>query len=158
MCAVRLAKRILLRISHIGSTAVAGLIAKPTIDILLEIKSSCDTQALKEAIKQSGYRFSAQPDNPSPHMMFLKGYTPQGFLGQAFHVHVRYGGDWPELYFRDYLTDHPDVAKRYGELKTGLIKRYRHDRDGYTDAKTAFIKEYSALAKRAYKDRYQTMG
>jgi len=22
-------------------------------------------------------------------MMFMKGYTPQGFKGQAFHVHVK---------------------------------------------------------------------
>jgi len=37
-------------------------------------------------------------------MMFMKGYTSEGFQGQEYHVHVRYSGDWDELYFRDYLV------------------------------------------------------
>lgn len=41
------------RISHIGSTAVKGLLAKPTIDILLEIEEHCD---LKELIRGGGER------------------------------------------------------------------------------------------------------
>lgn len=41
------------RISHIGSTAVKGLLAKPTIDILLEIEEHCD---LKELIPGGGER------------------------------------------------------------------------------------------------------
>ena len=143
------------RISHIGSTAVKGLIAKPTIDILLEIKDDCDVEKLAKAMKKSGYIASAQPDNPPPHLMFLKGYTPKGFVGQAFHVHIRYGGDWPELYFRDYLRLHADVAKQYSALKTKLKNRYEHDRDGYTNAKTDFIEKYTALAKRAFGGRYQ---
>lgn len=32
-------------------------------------------------------------------MMFMKGYTPQGFRGQAYHLHVRYAGDWDEPIF-----------------------------------------------------------
>jgi GrpB-like predicted nucleotidyltransferase (UPF0157 family) len=42
-------------------------------------------------------------------MMFMKGYTSKGFEGQVFHVHVRYRGDWDELYFRDYLINHPET-------------------------------------------------
>ena len=49
-------------------------------------------------------------ENSAPHIMFAKGYTPEGFAGQAFHVHVRYKGDWDEIYFRDYLLRHYDVA------------------------------------------------
>lgn len=80
-------------------------------------------------------------------MMFLKGYTPEGFKGQAYHVHVRYRGDGDELYFRDYLLAHPETAKEYGELKLKLKKQYEHDRDGYTDAKTDFIQRIINLAK-----------
>ena len=96
-----------------------------------------------------GYIYSPQPTNPAPHMMFMKGYTPEGFKGQAFHVHVRYSGDWDELYFRDYLIAHPDVADKYGKLKVELQKKFEHDRDGYTFAKTGFIKKFTALARKA---------
>jgi len=137
----------IVRISHIGSTAVPGLIAKPTIDILLEITDTCDTERLKAALIADGYQFSPQPKNPPPHMMFMKGYTPRGFEGQAFHLHVRYSGDWDEMYFRDYLISHPEIAKEYGELKARLRQEFEHDRDGYTAAKTEFVREITAWAK-----------
>lgn len=143
------------RISHIGSTAVNGLLAKPTIDILLEITDDCDTEQLKQRLISVGWIFTAQPDNPAPHMMFLKGYTPQGFAGQAFHLHARYSGGWNELYFRDYLKEHKDVADEYAKLKTKLRKQYEYDRDGYTNAKTEFIEEYTALAREEYNCRYE---
>lgn len=135
------------RINHIGSTAVPDLPAKPTIDILLEIKKDTDVKELISNMQSAGYIYSEQPDNPAPHMMFLKGYTPQGFKGQAFHVHVRYSGDWDELYFRDYLLMHPEIAAEYGKLKLELKERYEHDRDGYTNAKTDFIKRITRLAR-----------
>lgn len=27
------------------------------------------------------------PENPPPHLTFVKGYTNQGFKGQAYHIH-----------------------------------------------------------------------
>lgn len=137
----------IIRISHIGSTAVSNLPAKPTIDILLEIKKDTDLDQLIIAIKELGYLYSPQPNNPAPHMMFMKGYTPEGFKGQAYHIHVRYGGDWDELYFRDYLMSHPDVAAEYGRLKQKLQQKYEFDRDGYTAAKTDFIRKITRLAR-----------
>jgi len=142
------------RISHIGSTAVKGLLAKPTIDILLEITQNCDTERMKAALTADGYIFSPQPDNPPPHMMFMKGYTPEGFKGQAIHLHVRYSGDWDELYFRDYLIAHPEIAYAYGALKEQLKEQYEHDRDAYTQAKTVFVRQYTALARKDFGGRY----
>lgn len=145
----------IVRMNHIGSTAVPGLTAKPTIDILLEITKNCGTEKLKENLISIGYIFTAQPGNPAPHMMFLKGYTPKGFKGQAFHLHVRYPGDWGELYFRDYLSEHKDIADEYGRLKAELLKTYKHDRDGYTEAKTEFISRYTNIAREEYIKRYK---
>jgi GrpB-like predicted nucleotidyltransferase (UPF0157 family) len=135
------------RISHFGSTAVPGLIAKPTVDILVEIKNDTDTTRLISCMRTGGFRYLEEPDNPPPHMMFIKGYTQEGFKGQAFHVHVRYSGDWDELYFRDYLLAHPKTAEEYGRLKLELKQKYEHDRDAYTNAKTEFIKRITALAR-----------
>lgn len=135
---------------HIGSTSVEGLIAKPTIDILMEIKNDCDINRLKEILIHMGYRCSEQKDRPAPHLMFLKGYTDQGFKGQAFHIHVRYLGDWDELYFRDYLRTHSQVKNEYAELKIGLQKLYPFNREAYTDAKGSFIRKYTNIAKKEY--------
>jgi GrpB-like predicted nucleotidyltransferase (UPF0157 family) len=147
----------IVRINHIGSTAVSGLLAKPTVDILLEITDDCDTEKLIKDIESAGYIYTEQQGNPPPHMMFLKGYTPEGFVGQAFHVHVRYAGNWPELYFRDYLKEHKDVADEYGRFKKSLLEKYEHDRDGYTSAKTEFIERHTTIAREEYKGRYKKL-
>ncbi|MFC1995437.1 GrpB family protein, partial [Chloroflexota bacterium] len=136
------------------STAIPNLIAKPTIDILLEIEDDTDLERLILNMQSVGYIYSEQPNNPAPHMMFMKGYTPQGFKGQIFHVHVRYSDDWDELYFRDYLLAHPEIADEYGNLKLELKKKYEHDRDGYTYAKTAFIERITKLARAGIQTRY----
>ena len=133
--------------NHYGSTSVPGLTAKPTIDILLEIAEDADPKKLQQGMKSIGYLYSPQPNDPPPSMMFMKGYTPRGFVGQVYHVHVRYYGDWDELYFRDYLIRHPDVAAEYGELKKQLLKQFEFDRDGYTAAKGGFIRRITTLAR-----------
>jgi GrpB-like predicted nucleotidyltransferase (UPF0157 family) len=132
-------KHTIKRISHIGSTAIPGIIAKPTIDILLEVGEDCNKEELIRNLTEIGYIYDPQPRNPPPHMMFMKGYTTEGFAGQAYHVHVRYSGDWDELYFRDYLILHPDVAEQYGKLKCNLKEQYEFDREAYTQGKTEFI-------------------
>jgi GrpB-like predicted nucleotidyltransferase (UPF0157 family) len=137
------------RINHYGSTAVPGLIAKPTIDILVEIEDNTDIRRIISNMQSCGYIYIEKPENPAPHMMFVKGYIPQGFQGQAFHVHVRYSGDWDELYFRDYLLKHPEIADEYGKLKVELQKKYEHDRDAYTNAKTDFIQRITRMARTA---------
>lgn len=134
-------------IHHIGSTAVEGLKAKPTIDILVEIKGNTDLDTLKNAILGIGYEFSWQKGNPPPHMMFMKGYTLEGYKGQAYHLHIRYKGDWDELIFRDYLRLSPAARQAYAALKTNLQKQFEFDREAYTQAKGEFIKKSSLLAK-----------
>lgn len=142
------------RINHIGSTAVPGLTAKPTVDILMEINKDADLCLLKRALEKIGYIYSAQPDKPAPGMMFMKGYTVKGFEDKVFHLHVRYPGDWDELYFRDYLRINEVAANEYRLLKEGLQKRFEHDRDGYTQAKTDFVTAKTAEARELFKHRY----
>jgi GrpB-like predicted nucleotidyltransferase (UPF0157 family) len=140
-------------IEHIGSTSVPGLISKPTIDILLEIAENSDKQEFIDIMIRNGYQLIPKPENPPPHMMFVKGYTKKGFRGQAFHIHVRYPGDWDELHFRNYLREHPETAMDYAKLKTELAVEYRNDRDGYTDAKTKFVQEINRMAREESRSR-----
>jgi len=141
----------ILRINHIGSTAVPGLIAKPTIDILLEVSTDTDHASITERMKDKGYIVN------TPKMdliMYLKGYTPRGFNGQCVHIHVRYYDDWDELYFRDYLILHSEVAQKYEKLKLALKEKFSHDRDGYTDAKGDFVMRWSTIARAEFPNRY----
>jgi len=138
----------IIRIDHIGSTAVPKLIAKPTIDILIQIKEDADKEKLICDIESLGYIYSPQPGKPAPHMMFMKGYTFEGFHGQVFHLHVRHRGDWDELYFRKYLQFHPNAVEEYGKLKLLLKEKYEFDRDAYTNAKTEFIKRITDKARK----------
>ena len=139
------------RISHIGSTAIHGIWAKPIIDILVEIPASLPMDSVKALLIQNGYIcMSEQQDRIS----FNRGYTSEGFAKRVFHLHLRYAGDNDELYFRDYLNDNPPLAKQYEALKLSLWKKFEHDRDGYTLAKTGFIAEQTGKAKKHYGHRY----
>ena len=147
----------LIRINHIGSSAVEGLLAKPTVDILLEIDKKCDIFKLIDPIKEMGWLLMQEQYDPEPHLAFNKGYTAVGFAEKVYHLHVRYFGDWGELYFRDYLREHRLVAIEYAELKQRLKKQYEYNRDAYTEAKTEFVTKYTKIAREYYKDRYKVI-
>ena len=142
----------LVRISHIGSTSLETIWAKPIVDILLEIPKETDMAVMRNLLLQNGYLLMSESQG---RMSFNKGYTPSGFAERVFHLHLRYEGDHDELYFRDYLQEHPVVAKDYEKLKLSLWKQYEHNRDAYTEAKTDFIKNYTEEAKKLYGRRYE---
>ncbi len=142
----------IVRLSHIGSTSVKTIWAKPIVDILFEIPKETDMAAMRDLLLQNGYLLMSESQE---RMSFNKGYTPSGFAERVFHLHLRYEGDHDELYFRDYLQEHPAVAKDYEQLKLSLWKQYEHNRDAYTDSKTDFIKKYTKEAKRLYGRRYE---
>jgi GrpB-like predicted nucleotidyltransferase (UPF0157 family) len=58
------------------------------------------------------------------------------------HLYVVVEGSKPHvdhIRFRDYLPDHPEVARRYAELKRALAEQHRDDREAYAEAKAEFI-------------------
>ena len=142
----------IVRLSHIGSTSVKTIWAKPIVDIMLEIPIETDMAAMRESLLKNGYLLMSESQG---RMSFNKGYTPSGFAERVFHLHLRYEGDHDELYFRDYLQEYPAVAKDYEKLKLSLWKQYEHNRDAYTEAKTDFIKNYTEEAKKLYGGRYE---
>jgi len=139
------------RISHIGSTAIPFIWAKPIVDILVEIPKESNLFDYKTLIIDNGYICMSQSENG---LSFNKGYTENGFAERVFHLHLRYAGDNDELYFRDYLIEHSKVAKEYEALKLRLWQKYEHNRDAYTNAKTVFVKEYTEKARILYGNRY----
>lgn len=141
------AKSEIISIDHIGSTAIPGLKAKPTIDILFQVSEQIDIPKMKTIFKSLNYHINEPANNPPPHLTFVKGYSKEGYKGQSFHIHVRYKGDWNEIRFRDYLINHEDIAKEYENLKLTLAKRYRNDREVYTSSKTDFIEKINKLTQ-----------
>lgn len=141
------------RINHIGSTSVEGLIAKPIVDILLGLPEGYELDRVSELLQNAGWIVMTR-DDETQTLDLNKGYTPEGFAEKVYHLHVRVLGDWDELYFRDYLRKYPEVAGDYEELKRSLKEKYEHNRDAYTEAKTAFVQQYSQAAHQEFGTRY----
>lgn len=80
------------------------------------------------------------------HMVFIK---RQALMGKrTHHIHLAPAEHrlWEGIAFRDYLIAHPETAARYAALKGELADKHREDREGYTQAKTAFVQEITAKA------------
>lgn len=144
------------RISHIGSTAIRGIWAKPIVDILMEVPDKAAFSTAKAVLKENSYTLMSEGENRTS---FNQGYTEQGFAQRVFHLHLRLTGDNDELYFRDYLNAHPEAAREYEALKLKLWKEYEHDRDEYTRQKTGLVRKYTELGKMAdsMKQREETI-
>ena len=146
-----ISKEKIFRISHIGSTYIPSIWAKNIVDILLELNYYDDLKFVKEILLKNNWLCMSEDEN---RISMNKGYTEKGFDKKVFHLHIRIAGDNDELYFRDYLNEHKEIAKEYETLKLSLWKEFEHDRDGYTNAKVEFINKYTNLAKSEYGGRY----
>jgi GrpB-like predicted nucleotidyltransferase (UPF0157 family) len=130
-------------VDHVGSTAVPGLEAKPTIDILAGVESLESGRACFEPLGDLGYAYA--PYLPADMHWFCKPSPAR----REFHLHLvpvcseRYRD---ELAFRDLLRADPNLARAYVELKRSLAARFPADREAYTEGKTAFVAR--ALARR----------
>ena len=141
------------RIEHFGSTAIPGLAAKPVIDILVQVGSLEETKKLIVPLLESeGYDYFWRTDTPSPYAWFIK-RDSEG--KRTHHIHMVEADSklWDRLYFRDYLSEFPDEAKRYEELKLSLADEYPNDRIAYTEGKTEFVVALTERAKQYYTER-----
>lgn len=134
----------IISIEHIGSTAIPNILAKPIVDILIEISEETPIDEIAKTLLDNGYIIMSQGER---QISLNKGYTPNGYADRVFHIHLRYLGDDDEVFFRDYLIAHPEVAKEYEELKLTCIKEHSFDRDAYTEMKGEFILKYTTIAK-----------
>lgn len=139
------------RINHIGSTTLGTIKTKDIVDVLVEVDGAESLEEIALLLEHHGFiRMSTEPARISLNY----GYTPQGYADEVYHIHLRYRGDNDELYFRDYLKDHPDIAREYEALKLELCEQCFPDRDAYTDGKTAFMQKWTQAAKSLYGNRY----
>jgi GrpB-like predicted nucleotidyltransferase (UPF0157 family) len=105
------------RNEHVGSTAVAGLAAKPVIDLQLAVPVLEDEPA---------HRF----------------FRPPACAPRTVHVHVcAQGSAWERdhIRFRDLLRADPALRDEYERLKHTLAATFAGDRSRYAAGKAAFV-------------------
>ena len=134
-----------LAVHHAGSTAVAGLSAKPIIDIVLAVADSADEDAYVPALTGVGFRFHLREPQWFEHRL-MKAVDP------AANLHVFSVGCTEidrMLRFRDWLRTHPDDRLLYEKTKHDLSRRSWASIQDYADAKTDIV---SVILQRACRE------
>ncbi|MGE7110372.1 GrpB family protein [Lysinibacillus sp. NPDC047702] len=122
---------------HIGSTSVPGLKAKPIIDILLVVNDIHKLDSFSNQFQEIGYEVMGE------FGITGRRYFRKGGAHRTHQIHAFQYNKIEEierhLAFRDYLREHPEVCRQYGELKSQLAKEYPNDIEGYGDGKDDFV-------------------
>jgi GrpB-like predicted nucleotidyltransferase (UPF0157 family) len=122
-------------IHHIGSTAIPGMPAKPVIDIMALVE---DLDAPVARLVEHGYDY---PEDFNASLRGRRWLCRPSAAHRTHHLHLvdeRAELD-RRLRFRDRLRADPALAGEYAQLKRDLARRFRDDREAYTDAKRAFV-------------------
>ncbi|KQQ43922.1 GrpB family protein [Nocardioides sp. Leaf307] len=108
-----------LALEHVGSTAVAGLAAKPTLDLDMVLADPDAEDAYVPALESLGFVLTVREPWWQGHRL-LRLDPPA--LGESLgcHLHV-FGPDsaepWKHRLFRDWLRAHPDERELYAAAK-----------------------------------------
>lgn len=134
-------------VEHIGSTAVAGLAAKPVIDIMIGLPDFSAADELVPRIEALGYDYIKKYEDEMPFRRYFA-KNLNGIRTHQIHM-VEIGSEFwgRHLLFRDYLRQNPLAANKYAILKKRLAGREWADVNEYADAKTEFIKDIEIKAK-----------
>ncbi len=140
----------IIEIHHIGSTSIEGLKAKPVIDILIVINNLDEITEIEELLKPYDYD-NRGPQGVSDRFFFAKG--PEDARTHYIHFTTPNSNTYyNQVYFKRYLTNHPEYIKKYCELKQELAEKYADERPKYTAGKNEFITNVINLAKEEYDD------
>lgn len=138
------------RIEHFGSTAIPGAAAKPIVDMLVETTDLEETKRrIVPILESQKYDYFWRPTQENEAIFYAWFIKRDAQGDRTHHIHmVGPSSDlWDRLLFRDYLIDHPDVAREYRHLKLDLANRYGDDRVAYATAKANFVNRVTNQAK-----------
>jgi GrpB-like predicted nucleotidyltransferase (UPF0157 family) len=134
----------LLKIEHIGSTAIEGMHAKPIIDIIAAIRSLNLATSFIPLVESIGYIHKNEDDIPT-RLFFVK--KKAGLNTHHLSLCETTSEYWKSLLlFRDYLRGNPHAAEEYRQLKYELARRFPTDRGSYLAGKHNFIIRILAAA------------
>jgi GrpB-like predicted nucleotidyltransferase (UPF0157 family) len=134
-----------LLVEHVGSTAVAGLSAKPIIDVVLEVSDSADEDSYVQALERQGYILRIREPDWFEHRMLKP-------PGMDANVHVFSQGCEEiqrMLAFRDWLRTNSADRELYERTKQELAARTWKHVQNYADAKSDVVREIMSRALRA---------
>jgi GrpB-like predicted nucleotidyltransferase (UPF0157 family)/ketosteroid isomerase-like protein len=137
----------LVAIHHMGSTAVPGIMAKPTIDILVEARDLDAVEARTAALVQQGYE--ARGEYGIEGRRYFVRRADLDWL-RGFHVHVYTTGSAQlerHLLFRDVLLAKPAIARAYEDLKRSLASPDGVLVEDYAARKWSFIEDVMEAAR-----------
>lgn len=125
---------------HIGSTSIPGLPAKPIIDVMAEIQTFEQIHEISGLLTSNDWHYVPHElDNKPWRRFFVKVKDDKRFA----HLHLIRAGEerWEkQLLFRDSVRGNLHLLDEYKNLKLKLAQEFMHDREAYTEAKSAFIK------------------
>jgi GrpB-like predicted nucleotidyltransferase (UPF0157 family) len=128
-------------VAHVGSTAVPGLAAKPTVDLLAPVRDLDAAAVADRVLADAGWELIPPDLDERP---WRRSYALPDGDRRVAHLHL-VAHDHPKVAatfaFRDALRADPALARRYAELKGAAADRYRHDREAYTAAKADFVEQ-----------------
>jgi len=132
----------LVAVHHIGSTAIPGILAKPIVDILVEVTNLEEVDACTFAMQEA--RFEAKGEYGIAGRRYFRRSDAEGT--RTHHIHVFEAGSphaGRHLAFRDFMLAHEDKAKVYSDLKARLAALQG---SAYQDAKSDFVEEMQDAA------------
>lgn len=126
-------------IEHVGSTAVAGVAAKPILDVQAAVLDLDCAQAIAPVLAPTGWHLVPPALDARPWRRLL--VQAQGDRRVAhLHLLVADSARWVhQLAFRDALRADEQLVHRYARLKRSLAARHVDDREAYTAGKQEFI-------------------
>jgi GrpB-like predicted nucleotidyltransferase (UPF0157 family) len=131
-----------IRLEHVGSTSVPGLVAKPVIDIAMTVADSSDESSYVPALEELGYVLRIREPDWYEHRL-LKAPRDQANL----HVFSEGCEEMHRmLTFRDWLRVHAADRQLYEEAKRRLAARTWRHMQHYADSKSAIVSEILARA------------
>jgi len=132
---------VLLGIEHYGSTAVAGLRAKPIIDILLGVAPLDNWIRCRNPLETLGYDYAEDAGVPGHHI-FGRG-RDQSERTHLVHVVEFNGQSWrSSLAFRDALRVDALLRTEYVEVKEKAAALAPVGRARYNELKHFFIERF----------------
>lgn len=129
-------------IEHIGSTSVAGLLAKPIIDMMLGVEPGHNMDVVRGALTALGYEDMGEAGVPG--RLYLRRRAETAFNAA---IVARGGSIWAaNLALREYLRANPGSAREYAETKRAAIENGAKSLLAYSDYKGPAVNQ---LIKRA---------
>ena len=131
-----------LMLEHVGSTSVAGLSAKPVIDMVLAVAESADEPSYVPPLEEQGFVLKIREPDWFEHRL-LRAPEIRG------NLHVFSDGSEEIdriLIFRDWLRANDADRKLYEDTKRELAARTWKYTQNYADAKSEVIQEILARA------------